>query len=135
VDAERVSRLFSWGKRLVDTAARQPALFNEQKTQGVAAHVELLEFLFLATLCVANDFERDRSDRTRQTHGLIVKMAEDYALSHTDDPLYVSDLCRVAAVSERTLECAFKEVMRFTPMTYVIRRCEPSPQQSAVSRR
>jgi AraC-like DNA-binding protein len=120
VDAERVGRLFSWGKRLVDTAARQPALFNERKTQGVAAHVELLESL-LATLCVANDFERDRSDRTRQTHSLIVKMAEDYALSHTDDPLYVSDLCRVAAVSERTLEYAFKEVMGFTPMTYLIR--------------
>jgi len=33
----------------------------------------------------------------------------------------VSDLCRVAAVSERTLECAFKEAMGLTPMTYLIR--------------
>jgi AraC-like DNA-binding protein len=120
VDADKVRRLFSWGKRLVDTAARQPALFNERETERVAAQVELLEIL-LATLGVANDFEPDRSDRARQTHSLIVKIAEDYALSHSDDPLYVSDLCRVAAVSERTLEYAFKEVMGLAPMTYLVR--------------
>jgi AraC-like DNA-binding protein len=119
-DAENVRRLFSWGKRLVDIAARQPALFNERKTQRVAAHVELLETL-LATLRVANDFEPDRSDRTRQSHSLTVKTAEDYALSHADDALYVSDLCRAATVSERTLEYAFKEVMGLAPMTYLLR--------------
>jgi AraC-like DNA-binding protein len=120
VNPERVRSLFDWGKRLVDIAAREPALFNELKNERVAAHVELLETL-LATLGVADDFEPDRSDRTRQSHSLIVKLAEDYALSHTDDHLYVSDLCRVAAVSERTLECAFNEVMGLTPMTYLIR--------------
>jgi transcriptional regulator GlxA family with amidase domain len=104
----------------VDIAVRQPALFNERKTERVAAHVELLETL-LATLRAANDFEPDRGDRTRQAHGLTVKTAEDYALSHADDPLYVSDLCRASAVSERTLEYAFKEVMGLTPMTYLIR--------------
>jgi AraC-like DNA-binding protein len=119
-NAEKVRRLFSWGRRLVDIAARHPGLFNERKSERVAAHVELLETL-LATLDVANDFEPDRSDRTRQVHSLIVKIAEEYALSRTDDPLYVSDLCRVAAVSERTLEYAFKEVMGSTPMTYLIR--------------
>jgi AraC-like DNA-binding protein len=119
-EAENVRRLFSWGKRLVDIAARQPALFNERKTERVSAHVDLLETL-LATLRVANDFEPDRGDRTRQAHSLTVKTAEDYALSHADDPLYVSDLCRAAEVSERTLEYAFKEVMGLTPMTYLVR--------------
>jgi AraC-like DNA-binding protein len=120
VDAQRVRALFGWGKRLVDTAARQPALFNERKTERVAAHVELLETL-LATLGAANDFEPDRTDRTRQSYSLIVKSVEDYALSHAGDHLYVSDLCRAAAVSERTLEYAFKEVMGLTPMTYLVR--------------
>jgi AraC family ethanolamine operon transcriptional activator len=120
VSAERVRGLFMWGKRLVDTAARQPALFNERKNERAGAHVELLETL-LATLGVADDFEPDRSDRTRQAYSLVVKLAEDYALSHPNDHLYVSDLCRVAAVSERTLEYAFKEVMGLTPMTYLIR--------------
>ena len=120
VNADKVRGLFDWGKRLVDTAARQPALFNERKNEQAAAHVELFETL-LATLRVANDFEPDRSDRTRQAQSLIVKIAEDYTLSHTGDHLYVSDLCRVAAVSERTLEYAFKEVMGLTPMTYLLR--------------
>ncbi len=119
-DAEKVRKLFSWGKRLVDTATRQPALFNERKNERVAAAVELLETL-LATLRAASDFAPDRSDRTRQAHSLIVKVAEDYALSHTGDPVYVSDLCRAAAVSERTLEYAFKEVMGLAPITYLIR--------------
>jgi transcriptional regulator GlxA family with amidase domain len=77
--------------------------------------------MLLATLGVGSDFEPTRSERTRQAHSLIVKIAEDHALSRVDDPLYVSDLCRVAGVSERTLEYAFKEVMGLTPMTYLIR--------------
>jgi len=120
VDAEKVRRLFSWGKRLVDTAARQPELFNERREERLAAHVELLETL-LATLGEVSDFTPDRSDRTRQAQSRIVKMAEDYALSNPGDRLYVTDLCRAAAVSERTLEYAFNEVMGLTPMTYLVR--------------
>ena len=120
VGDDNARRLFGWGKRLVDTAARQPALFNEHETERIAAHVELVELL-LATLGGAHDFEQSRSDRTRQAQSLIVRIAEDYALSRTGEHLYVSDLCRVAAVSERTLEYAFKEVMGLTPVTYLIR--------------
>jgi AraC family ethanolamine operon transcriptional activator len=120
VGGDDARRLFEWGKRLVDTAARQPALFNERETERIAAHVELVELL-LAILGGAHDFEPSRSDRTRQAQSLIVKAAEDFALSQTDDPLYVSDLCRVAGVSERTLEYAFKEVLGLTPVTYLIR--------------
>jgi AraC-like DNA-binding protein len=120
VEAERVRGLFEWGKRLIDTALHQPALFDEQAKERVAAQDELLETL-LATLRVADDFESTRSDRTRQAQGLIVKAAEDYAMAQSSDRLYVTDLCKVAAVSERTLEYAFKEIMGLTPMTYLTR--------------
>jgi AraC-like DNA-binding protein len=119
-NAERVRGLFDWGKRLVDIAARQPALFNERKEERVAAQVELVETL-LAALAVAEEFEPDRGDRTRRAHSLIVKVAEDYALAHTGEHLYVSDLCGVAAVSERTLEYAFKKATGLTPMAYLTR--------------
>ena len=33
----------------------------------------------------------------------------------------MTDLCRAAGVSERTLEYAFKEAMGLTPMAYLIR--------------
>jgi AraC family ethanolamine operon transcriptional activator len=120
VDGDNARRLFEWGKRLVDTAARMPDVFNERERQRSAAHVELVELL-LAILGAAHDFEPSRSDRTRQAQTSIVKIAEDFALTQTDDHLYVSDLCRVAGVSERTLEYAFKEVTGLAPVTYLIR--------------
>jgi len=94
VDAERVRGLFEWGKLLVDTALQQPTLFDEQAKERVAAQDELLETL-LATLRVADEFESTRSDRTRQAQSLIVKTAEDYALSQTGDRLYVTYLTRL----------------------------------------
>jgi AraC-like DNA-binding protein len=120
VDGERVRGLFEWGKLLVDTALQQPNLFDEQAKERVAAQDELLETL-LSTLRVADDFESTRSDRTRQAQDLIVKTAEDYAMAQTRERLYVTDLCKVAAVSERTLEYAFKEIMGLTPVNYLTR--------------
>jgi AraC-like DNA-binding protein len=120
VDAERVRALFDWGKRLVDTALQQPSLFDEAAKERVAAQDELLEVL-LATLRVADDFESTRTDRTRRAHSHIVEVAEQYALARMGERLYVTDLCKVAAASERTLEYAFKEIAGLTPMNYLIR--------------
>jgi len=120
VNEERGRRLFDWGKRLVGVAARHPALFNDRRDERVAARAELIETL-LANLGEADDFEPTRGDRTRQAQSLIVKIAEDYALSQAGAHLYVSDLCRAAGVSERTLEYAFKEIMGLAPVTYLIR--------------
>jgi len=119
-DADKARGLFDWGKRLVDTAVRQPSLFNEKNQARSAAQVELLESL-LATMATAMDFEPTRSDRTRQTHNLIVKIAEDHALSNMADYTHVTDLCRAVGVSERTLQNAFMEVMGLTPVAYLIR--------------
>ena len=119
-DAAMVRRLFEWGKRLVDTAARQPALFNDRKDERAAAQVEMVETL-LATLGATRDFEPARADHAHQSQTVVVKTAEDYALSHADDRVYVTDLCRAAAVSERALEYAFKEVMGLTPVAYLTR--------------
>ncbi len=120
VDADKLRSLFDWGKRLVETAARQPELFNDAAADRAAAHVELVENL-LATLGGAQDFETDRDDRTRQSHSSIVKQVEDFVMSRAGDRLFVSDLCRAASVSERTLENAFRNVMGLTPMNYLVR--------------
>jgi AraC-like DNA-binding protein len=115
-----VRRLVDWGKRLVDTAVRQPERFNDRKDQRAAAQVEMVETL-LGTLGATRSFEPSRADHLQQSHTLVVKTAEDYALSHVHERVYVTDLCRAAAVSERALEYAFKEVMGLTPMAYLIR--------------
>ena len=117
---EKVDQLFNWGKRLTDTAARQPELFNEHKISQSALQLEMLEVL-LAALDVADKFDVSRSERTRQAYAQMVKCSEEYALAHTGDQLYVSDLCKAAGVSERTLEYAFQEIMGLAPINYLIR--------------
>jgi transcriptional regulator GlxA family with amidase domain len=119
-DEARARDLFSWGKRLTEAAARQPALFNDVQAERVAAEADMLETL-LATLRVASSLEPTRYDRLRQRQSRIVKTVEAHALEHADGRLRVTDLCRVAAVSERTLECAFKDVLGLTPVAYLKR--------------
>ena len=120
VDADRVRALFDSARRLVETAEQQPSLFDESARERIAVQHELLEVL-LSTLRVADDLESTRSDRTRQGQSHIVRVAEEYALAHTNERVHVTDLCKVAAVSERTLEYAFKEIVGLTPMNYLVR--------------
>ena len=120
VNEEQGHTLFDWGKRLVALAARQPDLFNERRQERVAARADLVEAL-LATLGGAVELEPASDDRTRTAQSLVVKAVESYALARIDEQLHVSDLCRAAGVSERTLEYAFKETLGLTPVAYLIR--------------
>jgi AraC-like DNA-binding protein len=120
VDVARARRLFDWGKRLVGIAERQPAVFNERADLRAAAQAEMVETL-LSTLGAAMPFEPAHADHVYQSRTVVVKAAEDCALSHAGERVYVTDLCRAAAVSERALEYAFKEVLGLTPVAYLIR--------------
>ncbi|MBP1596917.1 MAG: transcriptional regulator EutR [Acidobacteria bacterium] len=119
-EAAMVRRLFDWGTQLVRTAALQPSLFNGRKEARATAQVEMIETL-LTTLGSTADFKPSRAEELHQSQTIIVKTAEDYALSHTGDRIYVGDLCRAAAASERALEYAFKNVMGLTPVAYLTR--------------
>ena len=120
VSPEQGHRLFAWGQRLAEFAARQPARFDLGRQERSAARAELLETL-LATVAVAGDHEPGPGDRTRRAQSLVVKRAEDFALSRAGENLQVGDLCRAAGVSERTLQYAFKEILGTTPMAYLVR--------------
>lgn len=120
VDPDRARSLYELGKRLADTAARQPRLFNDSARERAVAQEEVLEAL-LSTLGGADAAVPTRNDRTRQAHGDIVRKAEDYVLARIGDPVSVSDLCRVTATSERALQNAFKEAMGLTPLAYLTR--------------
>ncbi len=119
-NAATVQGLFDWGKRLVDAAAVEPAPFNESADRRAAAQVELVETL-LAALRETAGREPDRGELAKQEQSRIVKIAEDYALAHVGERLYVSDLCRVTAVSERALEYAFKQTLGLAPVAYLAR--------------
>lgn len=111
-------RLFDWGKRLANTAAHHPELFDNRKEMLVAVQTELLEML-LAALETTTTPQHTRNHHTRQARNRVVKLAEDYALSHTEGRLSVTDLCVATGVSERTLQYAFQEVMGMSPLAYL----------------
>lgn len=120
VEAGMAGNLFALGKRLVDAAAFQPELFDDSKALRLAAKADLLDAL-LTTLSSTQKLEPARKDRTRQAQSAIVRAAEQYAMDHADERLYVTDLCQAASVSERTLEYAFRSVMELSPTAYLTR--------------
>jgi len=119
-DAGKVRAFFSWGKRLADTATWQPDLFEGRKEVRAVVQIELVEML-LETISSADRHSLTRTDKTRQEYSHVVRLAEDYALTQTDAPLQVPDLCKAVAVSERKLQYAFEEVMGMSPVAYLKR--------------
>jgi len=112
--------LFDWGKRLANTAALHLELFNDGKELRISVQTELLEML-LAALDTTTTPQHARSHHTRQARNRIVRLAENYALAHIEDRLYVTDLCVATGVSERTLQYAFQEVIGMSPVAYLTR--------------
>jgi AraC family ethanolamine operon transcriptional activator len=119
-DATKVRALFSLGKRLAETAAQLPDLFDGNKEVRTAAEVELVETL-LEAISSSERYAVTRSDETHQAHSQIVRLAEEYVLTQADGPLYVTDLCKATAASERTVEYAFKEVVGMSPIAFLKR--------------
>ncbi len=109
---------FNLSKRITQTAKRKPKVFNENASVRFAANLEILEAL-LAVLRQTTALELTQTDLKRQNFSHIIKTVVTYAELNIEDPLYVSDLCRVAGVSERTLQYAFQEIMKTTPMGYL----------------
>ena len=109
---------FDLGKRITQSAERQPKLFNDNESVRIAAYTEILESL-LTTLDHKSDFKLTPEDRRTQNYSRIIKTVEDHLWSDAENRLYVSDLCSAAGVSERTLQYAFYEVLGTTPMAYI----------------
>lgn len=125
IDVQHVSTaqadgLFEFGKRLLSSALLDPTLFDPASSVQATAEEALLERLS-STLGATVRTEPTREERTRAAHCRVVRQVEDFVMAHGGDRLYVSDLCRVASVSERTLEYACQDVLGLTPMAYLTR--------------
>jgi AraC family ethanolamine operon transcriptional activator len=119
-DPAAVQALFGWARRLVEAAERDPAAFDDSAERRSAAQAELVDVLVDA-LRATMPLDPGRRELAALEQSRIVKRAEEYALAHAGERLYVSDLCRAAAVSERALEYAFKNTMGLSPLSYVTR--------------
>lgn len=115
-----VREFFDIGVRLADAAVQDPPSFEASGTLRASAELDVLEAL-MAAANTAVPAEPSRSDRTHLDYGQVVKSSQQYALRHSPDRVYVSDLCRAAHVSERTLQNAFRETTGMTPVGYLTR--------------
>jgi AraC-like DNA-binding protein len=113
------SRLFECGKRIAFAAAAHPERFDDVH-MNADAKAELFEVLS-SSLNSASAVDRASRDATRCAYSRVVQSAEDYALNHAAEPLYMINLCKAASVSERTLQNAFKEIMGMTPVAFLTR--------------
>jgi AraC-like DNA-binding protein len=120
IGANLAGKLFDWAKRVIESALEQPELFNDSAGHRAAARVDMLEIL-LSTLATSSPLELERRDRTRLMQSDIVRAAEQYAVAHSTERLYVKDLCQAACVSERSLEYAFRAEMGLSPTAYLTR--------------
>ncbi len=119
IEAE-VRKLFDWGQRFAEAAALHPERFNSRVELRTAARVQLLETL-LSALHPSSELEPSRRDHTRQAYSRMIQKAEHYALANAGEPMYVTDLCRAAGASERSLQYAFKDVLNMTPVAFLTR--------------
>ncbi len=115
-----VRAFYKLGKRITDTAARRPGVFNDSEQSRTMAEVELLETI-LATLGPGSRLEVTRRDRTRRAYSQIIKTAQAHALAHIGERLYVTDMCRADSVRERTLQYAIREILDMSPISYLTR--------------
>ena len=111
---------FELGLRIAVAAEESPEIFDDSNFARYGAQVEFLDSL-LATIESCGNDEHVDTDRKRRPYSQIVKTCEDYTLNLDERRPYLSELCAVAHVSERTLQYAFQDIMGMSPLTYLHR--------------
>jgi AraC family transcriptional regulator, ethanolamine operon transcriptional activator len=119
-DPLAVSRLYDSGRQLTLTAEQQPEILTGYDGDLSGLQAAFLENI-LSTMEDAHSLKPAHSDRMRQRRHHLVRTAENYVVAQSGGNLYLTDLCRAARVSERTLEYAFREVMGMTPSAFLSR--------------
>ena len=112
--------LFELGSQIAETAESSPEIFNDNHWARQGAQVEFMDALFEAIESCGPDDPVD-GDKKGRSYSQIVRACEDYTLQLDGRRPYLSELCKTANVSERTLQYAFREIMGMSPLTYLHR--------------
>lgn len=117
VPQDVMGKYLAWGNRLFNMAQRDPSLF-ENGAIVTTVREELLQHLS----CIAGELisKRDRTSCSARHRGLLrvlEAMRRDVTASHS-----MAELCKVAGISERSLQYGFRETFDMTPLQFVKRR-------------
>jgi len=112
--------LFELGARIAEAAENSPEIFNDNYWARHGAQVEYMDALFTVIESCELDETTD-SNRKGRSYSQIVRKCEDYTLNLEGRRPYLSELCAIANVSERTLQYAFRDMLGMSPLTYLHR--------------
>ena len=112
--------LFELGTRIAKAAEDAPTIFDDSHWARYGAQIEFMDSL-IATIESCDPAETANTDRKEHSYSQIVRKCEDYTLNLDGRRPYLSELCAIANVSERTLQYAFRDIMGMSPLTYLHR--------------
>ena len=117
LDPQRIGTFSRWGHHYLDLAESSPTTFeNPALIEGM--FFELTDFL----LQISADLPPPRpvSNLATRQRGLL--RAIDYLRNQLDTRVSVGELCRVAGLSERSLQYAFRDEFGISPTEFMRRR-------------
>ena len=117
---EMARNLFELGARIAETAENTPDIFNDSHWARYGAQVEFMDSLF-TTIESCETAKTVDTDKKAKSYSQIVRTCEDHTLNLEERRPYLSELCAIAEVSERTLQYAFQNIMGMSPLTYLHR--------------
>ena len=112
-----VHNFFNTGLKISSAAASGRLSFENENVRS-AAELSMADTLLS---CLSFRDESESEQNTSQYYSGLVRVAEDYTLSQPTSRPTISDLCSVTNVSERTLQNAFKEIMKMSPTSFLRR--------------
>ena len=117
---EEARKFFELGSQIAETAESNPAIFNNNDWARSGAQIELMDSMF--TVIESCDLgESVDTDKKGKSYSQIVQRCEEYTLNLDGRRPYLSELCNVSNVSERTLQYVFQDIMGMSPLTYLHR--------------
>ena len=106
-------------KALVESALSMARQRPAQLQQPAAQRMLALSLTEAALDCVTSAYRQAPARSSVSARRRILARARDYMCEHADEPITVPDLCQVTGASRRTLQYAFEEVLRLSPVTYL----------------
>jgi AraC family transcriptional regulator, ethanolamine operon transcriptional activator len=101
--------------QILDLAGHQPHCLQQPSSRSLI--IQDLIPLLINTLPLSNT--KSLQPPTPLVRSRLVQQADDYMMSHLDQPLTLKDLCNALGVSRRPLFYGFEEMFGTTPMEYL----------------
>jgi AraC family ethanolamine operon transcriptional activator len=114
---ETLNSLVSWGKSVLNLVRA-----NQVHADEIAVRDSIMQELVYHLSLIASELEPASGKATCSARQMGIRRAVEYLRYNRETRVSVPELLKVAGISERSLQYAFKEAFDMTPQTFVKRR-------------